>query len=219
MSYEPRTNIQTDFSDIKKYRKLGSLIIVSGASGTGKSTICKTIITSNSNIEFSVSCTTRFPRNGEVEGKDYFFINTNKFNKLVKDNEFIEYANVHGNYYGTLKSEVIGRLNAGKDVLLDIDVQGAMIIKEKSKNDSFISKCAEFIFILPPSLSELEQRLRNRNADTKETIQKRLKAAKNEIDYFPLYDYFVINDNLNKAITDMKSVINSFKYKTNRLFL
>jgi guanylate kinase len=211
--------MKTDFSDIKKYRKLGSMVIISGASGTGKSTICKAIIASNSNIEFSVSCTTRPPRNGEVEGKDYFFINTKKFNELVNANEFIEYANVHGNYYGTLKSEVLNRLNTEKNVLLDIDVQGAMIIKKKFKNDPLISKCVEFIFILPNSLSELEKRLRNRNADTEEDIQKRLKVAKSEIDHFPSYDYLIINDNLNKAISDMQSIVNSFECKTNRLFL
>ena len=210
---------KTDFSDIKKYRKLGSLVIVSGASGTGKSTICKAIIASNPNIEFSVSCTTRPPRNGEVEGKDYFFINTNKFNELIKANEFIEYANVHDNYYGTLKSEVLSRLKAGKNVLLDIDVQGAMIIKERLKNDPIISKSAEFIFILPNSLAELETRLRKRNTDTEEVIQKRLKAAKSEIDYFASYDYFIINDSLDKAISDMQSILNSFECKTIKLFL
>lgn len=211
--------MKTDFSDISRYNKLGSLVIVSGASGTGKSTICKAIIASNLNIEFSVSCTTRLPRNGEVEGEDYFFINTNKFNELIKANEFIEYANVHGNYYGTLKSEVLNRLNAGKIVLLDIDVQGAMMVKKKFKNDSLISKCTEFIFILPPSLSELEKRLRHRNTDTDETIQERLKVAKSEIDHFTSYDYFIVNDDLNKAISGAQSIINSFKYKVNRLFL
>lgn len=211
--------MKTDFSDIKKYKKLGSLVVVSGASGTGKSTICKAIVAADSNIEFSVSCTTRAPRDGEMEGEDYFFIDTNKFDKLVKNNEFIEYANVHGNYYGTLKSEILDRLNAGKDVLLDIDVQGAMIIKEKFKNDSLISKCAEFIFILPPSLSDLEKRLKNRNTDPEENVQKRLRVAKNETDHFSLYDYFIVNDNLNKAISDMQSIINSFKYKVNRLLL
>ncbi len=213
------TSMKTDFSDIKKYRKLGSMIIVSGASGTGKSTICRAITAADSNIEFSVSCTTRPPRNGEVEGKDYFFISTSKFNELVNSNEFIEYANVHGNYYGTLKSEVLRWLNTGKNVLLDIDVQGAMIIREKVKADPIISKCVEFIFILPNSLSDLEKRLRNRNTDTEEVIQKRLKAAKSEIDHFPSYDYLVINDNLDKAISDMQSIINSFESKTSRLFL
>lgn len=211
--------MKTDFSDISRYNKLGSLVIISGASGTGKSTICKAIIASDSSIEFSVSCTTRLPRTGEIEGKDYFFINTNKFNELIKANEFIEYANVHGSYYGTLKSEVLNRLNEGKIVLLDIDVQGAMIVKEKFKNDSLISKCTELIFILPPSLSELEKRLRTRNTDTDETIQKRLKATKREIDHFTLYDYFVVNDDLNKAISSAQLIINSFKYKVNRLFL
>jgi len=110
-------------------------------------------------------------------------------------------------------------LNTEKNVLLDIDVQGAMIIKKKFKNDPLISKCAEFIFILPNSLSELEKRLRNRNANTEEDIQKRLKVAKSEIDHFPSYDYLIINDNLNKAISDMQSIVNSFECKTNRLFL
>ena len=211
--------MKTDFSDIKKYKKLGSLVIVSGASGTGKSTICKSIIASNSDIEFSISCTTRKPRQGEINGNDYFFIGIDKFHEFIKANEFMEYANVHGNYYGTLKSEALNRLNAGKNVLLDIDVQGAMIIKENFKDDPIISKCTEFIFILPPYLLELERRLRNRNTDTEEVIQKRLGVAKSEVDHFLSYDYFIINDDLNKAISDMQSIINSFKFKTNRLFL
>lgn len=211
--------MKPDFLDTKKYRRLGSMVVISGASGTGKSTICKAVIASNPNIGFSVSCTTRSPRNGEVEGKDYFFVDMDRFDDLIKADEFIEYANVHDNCYGTLKSEVLDRLNAGKDVLLDIDVQGSMIIKEKLKNDLLISKCAEFIFIASPSLSELEKRLKNRNTDTEEVIQKRLKTAKNEVDQFLSYDYFIVNDNLNKAISDMQSIINSLKYKTNRLHI
>lgn len=212
-------SMETDFSEISNYKSLGSLIIVSGASGTGKSTICKAVIAANQNLKFSISCTTRKPREGEINGKDYSFIDMDKFNKLIKADKFMEYANVHGNYYGTLKEEVINRVKEGKDVLLDIDVQGAMAIKKNFKNDSLISKCMELIFILPPSLSELEKRLKNRNTDSEEVIQKRLNVAKKEIDHFLSYDYFIINDDLNKAISDIQTIINSFKCKTNRLSL
>jgi guanylate kinase len=202
--------------DIKSYRSLGSLLIVSGASGAGKSTICKPIMKKN-NFEFSVSCTTRKPREGEIDGKDYYFIDKETFQEKIRANAFLEHATVHGNYYGTLKSEVHSRVLNNKDILLDIDVQGAMQIKEYIKNDDILSKCTEFVFILPPSMDELECRLKNRGTETESSLKLRLGQAGKEIEKFLFYDYFIVNDDLEGAINKMQNIVSSLHLKTKRL--
>lgn len=204
------------FSD---YKRLGSLIIVSGASGTGKSTICKPVIAEDSNIDFSVSCTTRTPRTGEVDGVDYFFVSLEKFNLLINQNAFVEYANVHGNFYGTLKSEVEDSLMSGKDVLLDIDVQGAMKIKKNFSKDTLIGKSAEFIFILPPAFDDLEKRLRGRATESEESLNKRLLNAKEEIKHFIDYEYCIVNYDIQSSIAQFKSIIASIRSKTRSFVL
>ncbi len=201
------------------YRRLGSLIIVSGASGTGKSTICKPVIAEDADIDFSVSCTTRKPRVGEAEGVDYFFVDTEKFTSLIEEGAFIEYANVHGNYYGTLKSEVEGSLLEGKDVLLDIDIQGAMKIKKNFGRDTLIGKSAEFVFILPPTFEDLEKRLRGRATESEDSLAKRLLNAKEEIKHFVDYEYCIVNYDVSYAIAQFKSIIASIRCKTRSLVL
>lgn len=199
------------------YKRLGSLIIVSGASGTGKSSICRPVIAEDSKIDFSVSCTTRKPRPGEVDGIDYFFVEVDKFNSLINSGAFVEYANVHGNYYGTLKSEVEGALLIGKDVLLDIDVQGAMSIRKNFSKDTLIGKSAEFIFILPPAFEDLERRLRGRGTESEESMNKRLSNAREELRHFIDYEYCIINKDVNEAIAQFKSIVASFRCKTRGL--
>ena len=195
----------------------GALLIVSGASGTGKSTLCSKLLDLRKNLRFSISCTTRGMRAGEIHGMHYYFLSIEDFKKKIDNDEFIEYAEVHGNFYGTLKSEVADRLNCGIDVLLDIDVQGAMQIKEKAKKDEFLRSSIELVFIGPPSFEELERRLRNRKTDSEEVIRKRLENAKKELSFWKEYDYLVINDELEKAVEDMIKLLDSIHLKSKHI--
>ena len=146
--------------------RTGMILILSGPSGSGKSSIYKTAIGDLGGIEFSVSCTTRQPRPGEIDGRDYYFISHEKFNALVAEHAFAEHAEVHGNCYGTLKTELLGRIRRGIDVLLDIDVQGAAQLRALCSDSSEFCEACEFIFIMPPSFEELERRLRARGTET-----------------------------------------------------
>ena len=153
---------------------LGSIIVLSGPSGVGKSTIIKKVREKMPDLRFSVSCTTRPPRTGEKADVDYHFLSKEEFLRRRENGDFIESAEVFANYYGTLKSEVMSIAENGENVLLDIDVQGALQIMEKAKNDSMLAKEVEFIFIVPPSMAELERRLRSRATDSEEQITLRL---------------------------------------------
>ena len=197
--------------------RLGIALIVSGPSGAGKSTICNLMRERHPEICFSVSCTTREPRRTEVDGKDYYFIDKSEFQRRVKNNEFLEYANVHGNMYGTLKTEIIERVRAGKDVLLDIDVQGALQVKESSRKYSMLEKCSECIFLGPPSFEELERRLRSRATEKEESIRKRLDDAKAELDHWRDYDYLIINKDIEQSVKDMENLIDMLHKSTKRL--
>jgi len=188
----------------------GLLIVISAPSGTGKTTLAHMLLKEFPNMEFSVSYTTRKPRPGEVNGKDYFFVDRKTFEKMVEEGDFLEWAEVYGNLYGTSKTQVLKALHEGKDVLLDIDTQGALQVKKNFPE-------AVLIFILPPSLKELERRLRSRGTDDEETIEKRLKIARKEIERAPLYDYIVINDFLEKAFKQLKSIVTAEKCRTERL--
>ena len=177
------------------------LIIFAAPSGAGKSSLIKKIIEiSEEKLELSVSATTRLPRKGEIHGKDYFFISDNEFNELKDKDAFIEFANVHGNQYGTLKSFVHEKLEEGISVILDIDVQGFAQIRETI--EEMIS-----IFIIPPSLDELEKRLISRGLDTNDAIKKRLLNAVEELKHAESFDYIVLNDNFDNAIDQLSSVI------------
>lgn len=184
--------------------KKGILVVISGPSGTGKGSICSRILNEMENIEFSTSMTTRQPRKNEIDGKDYFFVSEDEFKKAIDEDEFLEYANVYGNYYGTPKSEVMKRLDAGKDILLDIDVQGAMNV---------MKKCPEgtFIFIKPPSMEELRRRLTHRGTDADDVIERRLGEAQQELSLADEYDHQVVNDDLDKAVSQVKEIIQGGK--------
>ena len=190
--------------------KIGKLIVFSAPSGAGKSSLIKEIISQSSGaIQLSVSATTRLPRDGEVHGKDYFFISDREFDDLKKKDSFVEHANVYGHQYGTLKSFVDEKTISGIDVILDIDVQGFDLIKDSIKNS--IS-----IFIIPPSLAELEKRLKLRGLDSNDVIEKRLMNAKTELKYAKLYDYIVLNDEFNKVLSELKSIIFDKTYESNK---
>lgn len=178
----------------------GKLVIVSGPSGSGKSTVTK-IVKDRLNIPLSISATTRKPRVGEIEGKDYFFLSEEEFKKRIEEDKFYEYANVHGNYYGTLKEVVENNLNKGLNVILEIDVQGALIAKEK-KDDAIL------VFFKTKNLEILEKRLRNRKTDSEEVIQTRLKNALKELEYENKYDFIIINEDIEKSCEELIKIIN-----------
>jgi guanylate kinase len=194
----------------------GVLIVLSGPSGAGKSSILSQVMKQRQNLCFSVSCTTRSPRPGEEHGKAYYFLEKEDFEAKIAAGEFLEHACVHGNYYGTLKSEVTNRLLQNKDVVLDIDVQGAMSLKELCANDPLLSRCAEFVFVSPPSLEILEKRLRGRGTETEEVVLRRLANAKGEIDRLDEYSYLIINDQLENAVTAFLAMYDTFKLSLKR---
>ncbi len=187
----------------------GLLVIVSGPSGAGKGTICKELIKNNPQTKVSISATTRKPRTGERDGVNYFFITENKFRHMIYKNEFLEYATVYGNYYGTPKQYVMNNLQNGNDVLLEIDIVGALQIKKKFDD-------AVFIFVLPPSLNELKNRIVNRGTESSSDIEKRYGAAISEIKQVIKYDYAIINDNVSRAVQDIEAIIRAEKCKVLR---
>ncbi len=189
--------------------KKGELIVFAAPSGAGKSSLIKEIISNNENIELSVSATTRSPREEEIHGKDYFFISDNEFNNLKTKEAFIENASVPGYQYGTLKSLVEEKLNNNIRVVLDIDVQGYNQISASIEN--IIS-----IFIIPPSLDELRKRLLLRGLDTEDVIEKRLINAKNELKYAKSFENIVLNDDFNRAVNEISSIILSKDYEYNK---
>ncbi|MBR4254379.1 MAG: guanylate kinase [Lentisphaeria bacterium] len=187
--------------------RTGMILILSGPSGSGKSSIYKAALGGIGGIEFSVSCTTRRPRPGEVDGRDYYFITREKFDSLVAENAFAEHAEVHGNCYGTLKSELLDRVRRGIDVLLDIDVQGAAQLRRLCSDSSEFCNACEFIFIMPPSFEELERRLRARGTETEESILRRLSNAKGEMEHAGEYDHIIVNDDLARAAQEFTDLI------------
>ena len=188
----------------------GLVLVISSPSGAGKTTICKKLIYEVEGLNLSVSVTTRQKRKDEIEGKHYFFKNEKEFNKLLKQNEFIEHANVFGFFYGTLKNEVLSKINNGKDVIVDIDWQGTRQIEKSLPND--IVK----VFILPPSMKELENRLGKRASENKANFVKRMSEAKKEISHYKEYDFIIVNDDLQLAVDQIKSILFSERLRRNR---
>lgn len=188
----------------------GLLIVVSGPSGAGKDTICKKVVKDLDNIWISISTTTRNPRVGEVEGKDYFFVTKEEFERKINDNLFLEYATYNGNYYGTPKDKIEDYLSHGIDVILVIDIQGAINIKK-------IIPSALFIFIMPPSMEVLKQRLVDRKTENKEKIIERFKTAYNEINMFQKYNYVVVNDEIDLCANKVKAIIQAEKCRVDRI--
>lgn len=177
----------------------GRLFVISGPSGAGKGTICKELLT-DGNIRISTSMTTRPPRAGEVNGKDYFFVSQEEFQKNIEERGFLEYAEVYGNFYGTPKMGVMEMTGKGVDVILEIDIQGAVQIKKSYPG-------AIFIFILPPSMAELRKRITGRDSETEESLKRRLGEAMKEISYVDKYNYYVVNDDLQEAVNRVMAII------------
>jgi guanylate kinase len=178
----------------------GSLFIVSAPSGAGKTTLCKRLLSSLPHLRFSISYTTRQPRQGEIHDRDYTFISREDFSSMIGRDAFIEWAEVHGELYGTSRKRLEEFLDNGYDVILDIDTQGALQIKERYREGTYI-------FILPPSLEILQQRLTGRKTDSREEIEKRLKRALAEIWTYSQYDYVIINDKLENALREFEAII------------
>lgn len=188
-------------------KRKGILFVISAPSGAGKTTLCREVMNAFPDIKFSISCTTRDKREGEVDGRDYHFINEENFRKMITEGAFAEWAEVHGKLYGTKVEDINKAVEAGNDIILDIDWQGARQIKERMGK-------GVYVFILPPSIEELENRLRGRGKDSEETIRKRIKNAKEEISHSSWYDYNITNDNLSIASNTLKSIIMAERCRT-----
>ncbi len=201
---------------MKEIKRLGIALIVSGPSGSGKSSISREVMKRHPEVAFSISCTTRPPRSGERNGVDYHFLSVEEFRKKIEAGEFIEYAQVHGNFYGTLKSEVEKRVTQGIDVILDIDVQGAAKVHELCRDSEIFRDAAEFVFVAPPSHAELERRLRGRGTDAEEVILKRLENSKLEISHWREYSYLLINDEFEEAVRKFDALLAAFRMSTKR---
>lgn len=191
-------------------RSRGSIFIVSAPSGAGKTTLCKEIAGSVSNLKQSVSYTTRQPRNGEIRDVDYTFVSERQFRTMIEKGEFVEWATVHGNLYGTSKKRLEDIMDGGFDVLLDIDTQGARQIRE-------VYGWGVFIFILPPSMKALRERLENRRSNTPEEIERRLRRASEEIEDYAMYEYVIVNDTLKESIRQLEAIIMADRLRSRRV--
>lgn len=192
-----------------KNQDKGILIVVSGFSGAGKGTLMKKLLENYDNYALSVSATTRAPRQGETHGKEYFFKSVEEFEKMIAQDELIEYAKYVDNYYGTPESYVTSQLEAGRDVILEIEIQGALKVKEKYPDTLLL-------FVTPPSAEELKARLVGRGTESMEVIEARLKRAIEEAQYMDSYDYLIINDDIDTCMEEMHQVIKSEHKKVNR---
>ena len=182
---------------------MGKLFVISGSSGVGKGTVINEFLKLHPDFKLSISCTTRNKREGEINGINYFFLTKHEFQSCIENNEFLEWAEFSGNFYGTKKEFVEKSLSRGENLILEIDTKGALNVKK-------IMPEANLIFIAPPSIEELEARLRGRHTETEEAIQKRLSAIKSEIENSKLYDYIVVNDTVENAVKQIEDIIKNY---------
>ena len=197
-------------SGIIKTKEVGNLVVISGPSGAGKGTIIERLKDINDNFWLSISMTSRNIRSNDIPDKTYFFVSREEFLDRISKDVFLEYAEYNGNYYGTPKDKILDKLNEGKDVILEIEIQGALKIKELIPD-------AIFIFILPPSMDELRNRLVNRGTDSKDKILSRFKTAYQEINEVTKYNYVVINDDLDKAVNKVNAILLSERCRVDRI--
>lgn len=187
----------------------GFLLVLSGPSGVGKGTVSEALMKSSDDIVFSTSLTTRSPRPNEVDGENYYFVSRDEFEEMIENDELLEYAKVHDNYYATPKDFVFEEIEKGEIVLLEIDVQGALQVKKRYKN-------AIFIFLLPPNMGELRGRIEKRGTEEKDVIDLRFNNAFKELDFVGEYDYFVVNDTVEQAVADIKNIIAAERLRVKR---
>jgi guanylate kinase len=186
----------------------GLLFVVSAPSGAGKTSLCRAVTSEVENLRHSISYTTRNPRPGEIDGRDYYFVTHDRFRAMIDAGDFAEWAEVHSNYYGTSRRVLDGMRVEGIDVILDIDTQGAKQIQQKYRDR------ATFIFIMPPSMEILEERLRNRKSDHEEEIRRRMQRSRDEIRDYTLYDYVIVNRDFERALVEIRSVIIAERRRT-----
>jgi len=191
-------------------KKKGLILVISAPSGAGKTTLCKRLLQASSSFISSVSFTTRRPRKNEIEGVDYYFVSQKEFQKMIEKRRFIEWTEVHGRLYGTSVKLLDQAIKEEKDVLLEVDVTGGAEIKKNYPQ-------AVLIFLLPPSWQELEKRLANRRTEDEEKLARRIKQAKREIKYAPHYDYFIVNDDINRALEDLLAIIQAERCRMDRV--
>ena len=192
------------------------LVVISAPSGTGKTTLCEQLLKARPNLTRAITCTTREARPGERDGVDYYFLDAATFLKRVQAGNFLEHATVHGNSYGTLKSEVLGKLRQGKDVILNVDVQGAATIREESKEDHELGRALLTVFLTPPSMEVLEQRLKKRGLDSGPIIQKRLSVARQEIAQWKHFDYLIVSASIDEDLRRMEAILEAEKMRQSR---
>lgn len=198
--------------------RTGLILVVSAPSGGGKSSLCQRLLNWSPNIVYSVSCTTRAPRGGEQNGRDYWFLSTEEFERRIAAGEFLEYAKYNGNYYGTPRAFIEEQLRAGKDVLLDIEVQGAGQVIQRVRTGRFAyPESLVTMFLLPPSLELLETRLRRRGTDSEETIHKRLALAEQELAHWREYDYVIVSGKLDGDFEQGKAIVIAEKCRASRV--
>ena len=191
----------------------GVILLLSGPSGVGKSTVAHALLKEMPNIHFSVSCTTRTRRPDEIEGESYYFITEEKYDELLAQNVFLENAEVHGRRYGTLKSELKG-VKDGQNILLDIDFQGMRQARRNLSTDPFYGARLVTVFLLPPTMEELERRLRGRKTEGEEAIQRRLRNARDEIETWREYDYVLINEDSEESAKDLAAILRASHFRT-----
>jgi guanylate kinase len=184
-----------------RIQRSGILFVISSPSGAGKTTLARKLIEIDNDIELSISVTTRQPRKSEINNRDYIFVDEKSFRKMIKEDKFLEHAEVFGNKYGTLKQPINEKLKKGKDILFDIDWQGTQQLMNSVQDD--LVK----IFVLPPSAEELEKRLLKRNQDTEDTVKKRMSKASDEISHYAEYDYIIINENFDESLKRINSIL------------
>ena len=189
----------------------GLLIILSSPSGAGKSTLSRRVLEDDPDVTFSVSATTRKPRDGEVDGREYYFKTRDAFQELVDNDGMLEHAEVFGNYYGSPSAPVAAAINAGKDVLFDVDWQGGQQIRNSALKDAVVS-----IFILPPSIAALESRLKSRAQDSDEVVASRMAESRSEISHWAEYDYVLVNDDLERAENDLRAILTAERLRRDR---